>query len=68
MTEYRVYGKPNCNLFTLFNKGELAQSESFGWVLSQSESALRTFIRLIRICIKSADFFVQKWQLKDKPR
>ena len=48
MAEYRIYGKPNCNLFTLLSNGELAQSESLGLVLSQSESALRAFIHLIK--------------------
>ena len=48
MAEYRIYGKPNCNLFSLLGKGELAQSESLGLVLSQSEFALRAFIRLLK--------------------
>lgn len=45
--EYRLYGKPNCNLFSLIGDGEVDQSKSLGLVLSQSERALQALIQLI---------------------
>lgn len=60
MAEYRLYGKPNCSFFSLIGTGEVGQSKSLGFVLSQSKNALRTFVKLVQ-----AKFNSIKWDKND---
>lgn len=46
--EYRLYGKPDCNLFSLLGDKEPDQTKGLGLVLSESKEAMKAFLDLIR--------------------
>ena len=46
--EYRLYGKPDCNLFNLIGDKEPDQTKGLGLVLSESKDAMKAFLDLIR--------------------
>ena len=46
--EYRLYGHPNCTLFSMISEKEVGQSKGLGYVLSQSGKAVKFLVELIK--------------------
>lgn len=46
--EYRLYGHPNCTLFSMISEKEVGQSKGLGYLLFQSGKALKSLVELIK--------------------
>lgn len=63
VSEFRLYGQPNCNIFDLIGTGETDQTKSLGYLLGNSHASFHALIRLINRFLPNEkyNFYLPIW-------